>query len=311
MEEIKIFAPATIANISCGFDVLGCCLDAIGDEMVIRKSPKKGIKITKIDGVDLPLETEKNVAGVSGLALLKAYSKSIDFGFEIDIYKKIKPGSGIGSSAASAAGTVFAINELLKHPFDQTQLVEFAREGERLACGAPIADNVAPAIFGGFTLVKETNPLKIIQLPSLKGLYATIIHPQIEIKTADARAILPTQISLEDATKQWANLGSLVHSLHTNDITLFSESLTDYIVEPHRSTLIPDFDKVKKSAMKSGALGCGISGSGPSIFTFSKNEEIANKVASAIAEVYKKNGIPFQVYISKINTNGIKIIHKK
>jgi homoserine kinase len=311
MEEINIFAPATVANISCGFDVLGCCLDAIGDEMIIRKSVNKGIKITKIEGVALPMETENNVAGVAGLALLRAYSEPISFGFEIEIYKNIKPGSGIGSSAASAAGTVFGINELLDRPFDKTQLVAFAQEGELLACGAPIADNVAPALFGGFTLVKETDPLKIIQLPSIKGLYATIIHPQIEIKTADARAILPKEIALEDAIKQWANLGSLVHALHTNDAALFSESLNDYIVEPYRSTLIPDFDKVKKSALQSGALGCGISGSGPSIFTFSKNETIAKNVAVKIAEVYEKNGIPFHVYISKINTNGIKIIHKK
>lgn len=311
MKEIRIFSPATVANVSCGFDVLGCCLDAIGDEMIIRKSANKGIKITKIEGVDLPLETENNVAGIAGLAILKAYSEPIDFGFEIEIYKKIKPGSGIGSSAASAAGTVFAINELLERPFDKTQLVEFAREGERLACGAPIADNVAPAIFGGFTLVKSTDPLKIIELPCLEGLYATIIHPQIEIKTADSRAILPTKISLEDAIKQWANLGSLVHALHTNDYLLFSESLTDYIVEPHRSKLIPDFDKVKQSAINAGALGCGISGSGPSIFTFSKNSQIAKNVSGEISRVYQNNGIPFHVYISKINTQGIKILNIK
>ena len=164
MNDIKIFAPATVANISCGFDVLGCCLDAIGDEMIIRKSSEKGIRITKIIGELLPLETEKNVAGVAALALLDKLNQEIDFGFEIEIYKNIKPGSGIGSSAASAAGTVFAINKLLDEPFSTLELVEFSREGERLACGSPIADNVAPALFGGFTLVKSTDPLKIIEL---------------------------------------------------------------------------------------------------------------------------------------------------
>lgn len=311
MNEIKIFAPATIANISCGFDVLGCCLDTVGDEMVVRKVPNKGIRISKIEGVDLPFESDKNVAGVAALALLNEFKKNLDFGFEIDIYKNIKPGSGIGSSAASAAGTVFAINELLNKPFSKLQLVEFARKGEELACGSPIADNVAPAIFGGFTLVKSTNPLKIIELPSLDDLYTTILHPQIEIKTEDSRAILPKNVALKEAVKQWANVGALVHALHTNDYNLFSESLTDFIVEPHRSKLIYDFDKVKESALKAGALGCGISGSGPSIFTFSKNIQIAESVASSINDIYLKNNIPFKIYISKISTQGIKIINTK
>lgn len=308
MNEIKIFSPATIANISCGFDVLGCCLEAIGDEMIIRKSNTKGIRITKIIGEDLPFETDKNVAGVAALTLLEHLNLKIDFGFEIEIYKNIKPGSGIGSSAASAAGAVFAINELLDRPFTKTELVAFACEGERLACGSPIADNVAPAIFGGFTLVKSTNPLKIIELPTLDGLYTTIIHPQIEIKTADARAVLPTKIDLNAAVKQWANVGSLIHALHTNDYDLFADSLTDYIVEPHRSKLIPDFDLVKQNALEAGALGCGISGSGPSIFTFSKTLQDAENVSDSINDIYSKNNIPFHIYISQINIQGIKII---
>ena len=311
MKEIRIFSPATIANISCGFDVLGCCLDAIGDEMIVRKSSNKGVKITKIVGEELPLDTDKNVAGVAALALLDTFQNDLEFGFEIEIYKKIKPGSGIGSSAASAAGSVFAINELLDRPFSKTELVAFACEGERLACGSPIADNVAPAIFGGFTLVKSTKPLKIIELPTLQGLYATIIHPQIEIKTSDSRAILPKSIGLNDAVKQWANVGSLVHALHTNDYNLFAESLTDHIVEPHRSKLIPDFDNVKINALKAGALGCGISGSGPSIFTFSKDKQTSEYVSNTIRKVYSKNDIPFHIYISKINRDGIKILNKK
>ncbi len=308
MNEIKIFAPATIANISCGFDVLGCCLDSIGDEMVVKKSSEKGVRITKIVGEELPLETEKNVAGVAALALLDKLKTKIDFGFEIEIYKNIKPGSGIGSSAASAAGTVFAINKLLDTPFSKLELVEFSREGEKLACGSPIADNVTPALFGGFTLVKSTDPLKIIELPTLPDLYATIIHPQIEIKTSDSRAVLPTLVSLEDATNQWANLGSLVHALHSRDYELFSESLVDFIVEPHRSKLIPDFNKVKQNSIEAGALGCGISGSGPSMFTFSKGLQTAEYVSNAISEVYKYTKIPYQIYISKINIEGVKII---
>jgi homoserine kinase len=308
MNEIKIFAPATIANISCGFDVLGCCLDAIGDEMIIKKSSEKGIKITKIVGEDLPLENNKNVAGAAALALLSACSNELDHGFEIEIIKNIKPGSGIGSSAASSAGSVFAINELIGKPFSKSRLVEFACEGERLACGSPIADNVAPAIFGGFTLVKSTNPVKIIELPTLTDLYATILHPQIEIKTADSRAVLPINVPLKMAAKQWANVGSLVHALHSNDYQLFADSLTDHIVEPHRSKLIPDYNLVKENVIKAGALGCGISGSGPSIFTFSENSKVADNVLTVMNNIYSKNGVPFHIYISKINTVGIKVL---
>jgi len=315
MNEIKIFAPATIANISCGFDVLGCCLDTIGDEMIIKKSPEKGIKITKIVGMNLPYETNSNVAGVAALALLEQLGSDnkLDYqgGFEIEIYKNIKPGSGIGSSAASAAGAVFAINELLGKPFSKLQLVEFARKGEELACGSPIADNVAPAIFGGFTLVNSTDPLSVLQLPTLDDLYATIIHPQIEIKTSDSRAVLPDKIPLKDGVKQWANVGAFVHALHTKDYDLLSKSLTDHIVEPYRSKLIPEFDKIKETALKEGALGCGISGSGPSIFTFSKGIQTADIISDKLSNIFHNTHIESHHYVSKINTQGIKILSIK
>ena len=308
INEIEIFAPATIANISCGFDVMGCCLDSIGDTMILKKTEKPGILISKIHGEDLPMEPEKNVAGVAIMALLEALEEKPDFGFDIEIDKKIKPGSGIGSSAASAAGAVFAANEILGKPFSNHELIPFAAEGERAACGSPIADNVAPALLGGFSLVKETDPIKIIELPSIKGLYATIIHPQIEIKTSISRDILPENVSLQNAVKQWANVGAFVHALHQNDHALFADSLKDYIVEPHRSKLIPKFDQVIAEAVKAGALGGGISGSGPSIFTFSKDKQTAENVSVAINEVYSKTNIPYNLYNSKINTEGVKIL---
>ncbi|MCA0931616.1 homoserine kinase [Lutimonas saemankumensis] len=311
MKQIEIFSPATIANVSCGFDVLGCCLDSIGDKMVLRKTQEPGVRIGKIIGEQLPLEAEKNVASVAVIQMMKDLEVAPDFGIEIDIYKNIKPGSGVGSSAASAAGAVFAANELLGNPFSSHQLIPYAAEGERAACGAPIADNVAPALLGGFTLVKSDDPIKVLELPSIEGLYATIIHPQIEIKTSVSRDILPQTVKLKSAIKQWANVGALIHSLHTNDPHLFAESLNDYIVEPHRSKLIPEFDNVIKHAVKAGALGGGISGSGPSIFTFSKNKQVAHKVSLAIDEVYKKTKIPFQIYTSKINVEGVKIVKKQ
>lgn len=305
-QQIRIFSPATVANVSCGFDVLGFCLDTIGDEMLVRTTPKKGIHITKIVGFDLPFEAHKNVAGVSASALIE--SLNLDFGFEIEIYKNIKPGSGIGSSAASAAGSVFAINELLGRPFNKTQLTKFAMKGEAIASQAEHADNLAPAIFGGFTLVQSLNPLEILEIPTPDNLFATIIHPQIEIKTADARAMLPKYIPMENAITQWANLGSLVHAMHTSDYELLKRSLQDAVVEPFRSQLIPHYNDVKNAALNAGALGSGISGSGPSIFVLSEGLETAKKVETAIRKVYEATTIDYETYVSRINVEGMKVL---
>ena len=306
MNEIKIFSPATVANVACGFDVLGFCLDLKGDEMLIRKTNKKGIKITHIEGYNLPFEVEKNVAGVSALAMYEHARP--DCGFEIEIKKQIKPGSGIGSSAASAVGSVFGMNELLGKPYNKTQLTYFAMKGEALASNSEHADNLAPAIFGGFTLVKSTLPLDILQIPTPTELYATLIHPQIEIKTSDAREILPKEVLLKDAIAQWANVGSLIHALHTSDYKLIHRSLQDIIVEPYRKQLIPHFDDVKYTAIEAGALGCAISGSGPSIFALSKGKEDAEKVEKAMQSVYSKTNIEYDTFVSGINTKGIKIL---
>src|SRR6478672_11334593 len=246
MNEVKIFCPATIANLNCGFDVMGLCLENIGDEMIIRKSPKKGIRITKITGADLPLEAEKNVAGVAALALRQKVD--IDFGFEMEIHKKIKTGSGIGSSSASAAGAVFGINELLGKPFTKHELVDFAMKGEVIASGSEHADNVAPCLLGGFTLVRGYNPLEVIRIDSPGELYAVVLHPHIEVKTSDSRAVLHPMISLKSAITQWGNVGGLVAGLYTNDYGLIGRSLQDVIAEPLRKSLIPNFDLVKNAA---------------------------------------------------------------
>ena len=306
MNEIKIFCPATIANLSCGFDVLGLCLETAGDEMIIRKSDVKGIRITKIVGADLPLETEKNVAGVSALAMLEAIET--EFGFEIEIYKHIKAGSGIGSSAASSAGAVFGINELLGRPFTRKELVQFAMQGEKLASGNAHADNVAPALLGGFTLVRSSNPLDIIKIESPSELYATVVHPQIELKTSDARSVLKQTVSLKSAIMQWGNVGGLIAGLYTKDYDLIGRSLHDEIVEPLRSVLIPGFDLIKKTALENGALGSGISGSGPSIFALSKGKETAEKIANAMSAVYDEMNLPYEIHVSEVNDEGMKII---
>lgn len=306
MNEIKIFSPATVSNVACGFDVLGFCLNSIGDEMIVRKTKEKGIRISKIEGFDLPMDAKSNVAGVAALAMVEQAKP--DCGFEIEIYKKIKPGSGIGSSSASASGVVFAINELLGKPYNKSELTQFAMKGEAIASGSEHADNIAPGIFGGFTLVKSLKPLEVLQIPSPKHLYATIIHPQIEIKTSTARAILPKDIPLKDAIIQWANMGSLIHALHTNDYGLIQRSLVDIIIEPYRAQLIPHYQDVKKEALKAGALGASISGSGPSIFMLSEGLETAKKVEQAIRSVFSKTDIAFETYVSSINVEGIKIL---
>ena len=310
MNEIKIFCPATIANLNCGFDVLGLCLEGIGDEMIIRKSTEKGIKITKITGADLPFETEKNVAGVAALAICKEAINRVSFehGFEIEIHKKIKAGSGIGSSSASAAGAVFGINELLGKPFTKHELVDFAMKGEAVASGCEHADNVAPCLLGGFTLVRGYNPLDVIRIESPSEIFAVVLHPHIEVKTSDSRAVLQPMIPMKDAITQWGNLGGFVAGLYTNDYNLIGRSLNDIIVEPARKHLIPNFDEVKNAALQYGALGSGISGAGPSIFALCKGQEIAEKVAFAMSESYLNTGITFDMHISKINPEGVKQI---
>lgn len=311
MTEIKLFCPATIANLSCGFDVLGLCLDNAGDEMIVRKVAQKGIRITKITGADLPLETEKNVSGVAAVAMLEAYERDfehITVGFEIEIYKHIKAGSGIGSSAASSAGAVFGINELLGKPYSRKDLVQFAMQGEKLASGNAHADNVAPALLGGFTLVRSYSPLDIIRIDSPEELFATVVHPQIELKTSDARSVLKQTVSLKSAIMQWGNVGGLIAGLYTKDYDLIGRSLHDEIVEPLRSVLIPGFDLIKQTALENGALGSGISGSGPSIFALSRGKETADKIAKVMSEVYENMNLPYEIHVSKINPDGVRIL---
>ena len=306
MNEVKVFCPATIANLNCGFDILGVCLDGIGDEMIIRKTSNKEIKITKITGADLPFETEKNVAGVAALALVNELET--DYGFEIEIHKKIKAGSGIGSSSASAAGAVFGINELLGNPYTKNQLVHFAMKGEALASGSEHADNVGPCLLGGFTLIRGYNPLDIVKIDSPDNLFAVVLHPHIEIKTADARAVLSPAITLKNAIIQTGNLGGLIAGLYTKNYDLIGRSLQDVLIEPLRKHLIPNFTEIKNTAIQNGALGAGISGAGPSIFALCNGHNNAQMVATAMRNNFEKTKINFDMYISKINPNGTTIV---
>ncbi len=305
MQEVRVQAPATVANVVCGFDCLGFALSEPFDEMIVRRTDAPGIRIINRDDFGVPTEPERNVAGVAAAAMLQ--SSGADFGLEIEITKHIKPGSGIGSSAASSAGAVVATNRLLGDRFSKTELVGFAMEGEHLASGSRHADNVAPCIFGGFTLVRSTDPLDVVTL-EFPPLWATIIHPQIEIKTAEARAILPKDVPLKTATRQWGNVGSLVAGLAKGDYALIARSMEDFIVEPVRKLLIPKFDEVKAASLDAGALGGGISGSGPSIFMLSEDPTTAGRVEIAMSDVYSRTDIEFNMYISEITSSGARSI---
>ena len=304
MDTVRVHAPATVSNVVCGFDCLGFALSEPFDEITVRKIDQPVIRIAHTDDFGLPSEPEQNVAGVALRAMLDAISA--DFGLEVEITKNIKPGSGIGSSSASSCGAVVAANHLLGGRFSKLELAEFAMEGEKLASGSRHADNVAPCIFGGFTIVRSADPLDIVSI-EFPQLYATVIHPQIEIKTADARAILPKQIPLVDAVKQWSNLASLVASLTNGDFDLLARSMEDLIVEPVRKKLIPKFDEVKEASIASGAIGGGISGSGPSMFMLSKSLAKANSVAESIRAVYVETDIDFNIYVSPISRSGVAI----
>lgn len=306
MKSIALFAPATVANVCCGFDLLGFALEGVGDLMYFSPNSLGKLRITRVSGQNLPLEPEKNVAGVAALALLEALQ--CKEGFDIEIDKKIKPGSGIGSSAASAAGAVAGINALLGHPFSAEELVAFAMKGEALAGGTEHADNVAPCLLGGFTLVQNYQPLKVLSLPSPPDLYAVVLHPQIEIKTSDARSLLKKQVQLKDAVRQSGFLGGFVSGLYTQDYELLSLSLCDILVEPSRSLLIPDYDNLKEIALAHNALGFGISGSGPSVFALCKDRKTAEKVAQKLQHQFQKSQIPFDLHVTGINAEGIKFL---
>ena len=308
MKEIRVFSPATVANVNCGFDVLGFALDGLGDEMVIRKVPEKGIKITEITGAELPFETKENVVGVAGLAMVEALD--LDYGFEVEIHKKIRLGSGVGSSAASASGIVFGINQFLDEPLSNLELTEFGMKGEAVASGNEHADNVAPCLYGGFTLITGYEPLKIVSVPVPEELYVTIIHPHITIKTKEAREILPKEVSLKNAIEQTGNLAGLIAGLYTKDYDLIASSATDVLVEPYRKNLIPDFDFYRETALKNGGIAFGISGSGPSMFTLSKGLQNAGAVEFALKKALKEKNMRSDSYVSPVSKHGNRILEK-
>jgi homoserine kinase len=304
--RIKVHSPGTVANLVCGFDILGLALSEPYDimELTLLEEPK--VVIRNKDNFNLPTEPEKNVAGVVLLSVMERMNNTI--GFEVEIEKHIKPGSGIGSSAASAAGAAVAANYLLGNIFTSDEVVQFAMNGEKLASGVKHADNIAPCILGGVSLIRSIHPLDIISIPA-PDMFVTVVHPQIEVRTSDARQILRQQVLLKDAIRQWGNIAGLVTGFMKNDYALIGRSLEDVIIEPVRSILIPGFHEVKEKCLQAGALGGGISGSGPSIFMLSKEEATAREVEAVMKEVYDKIGIEYNTYVTTINKKGVEVIN--
>ncbi len=305
MKKIKITAPATVANLVCGFDILGMALNDPKDEMQLTLLDEPVINIKHTDDYGLSEIPEQNVAGVALHALIEAYPKPI--GFDVRIHKTIMPGSGLGSSAASSAGAVVAANKLLDGYFTNEQLVQFAMNGEKLASGVKHADNISPCIYGGVTLIRSIHPLDIIPLHS-PPIFVTVVHPQIEVKTSDSRQIIRKEVALKDAIKQWGNIAGLVTGFLKEDYDLIGRSLEDVIIEPVRSILIPGFADIKKQCKEAGAMGGGISGSGPSVFMFNKDEKTANEIKNIMENVYTKLGVDFRCYVTTVNKQGVQIM---
>ncbi len=306
MDTIKVFSPGSVTNLSCGYDILGFCLDKVGDTIIVKKIPEQGLRISSIDKYDLPLSIDENVAGIAAKAMISEVK--ISHGLDIKIEKGIKPGSGIGSSAASSAGTVFAINKIIGSPFSNRELIRFAMEGEKYVSGSYHADNVSPILLGGITLVRSVKDLDIIKLPNPKDLIATIIRPEIEIKTSDSRKVVKSKVTIDKMVRQSANLAAFISSLYTEDYNLMSNSIVDEIIEPDRALLIPEYYNIKQISLKAGAIACGISGSGPAIFSLSKSDKVANDILDKMSSHFDNVNINYNGFVSKINSEGVKVI---
>ncbi len=304
-KEITIKSPATVANLVCGFDVLGLCLTSPCDIMRVQLLDRREVIVRTTDGFPLPSDPAQNTAGAPLLEMINTLEEEL--GFDVLITKQIKPGSGIGSSAASAAGAVVAANKLIGNRFSREDLVRFAMFGEKVASGVKHADNIAPCIYGGVTLIRSIFPLDIVEIPT-PPLFVTVIHPQIEVRTSDARQILRKEVPLKDAIRQWGNIAGLVTGLMKGDYDLIGRSLEDVIIEPVRSILIPGFDEIKSRCREAGAIGGGISGSGPSVFMLSRDESTAKQVESEMQEIYNRIGLNYHTYVTTINTQGVTCV---
>ncbi len=307
MDSITLRAPATIANLSCGFDVLGLCIKNPFDEIKITKNNDCNVVISIQDSPfsDIPDNPNQNTGGIPAQLIIDHYN--LDFGFNIDIKKGIPLCGGLGSSAATAAGVVYGINEILDKKLSFSNMIKYALEGEKLSSDSPHADNIGPCIAGGLVLIRDTKSLDLINIP-IDNYYFAIIHPDILIDTKSARKILPNKIDLDSAIKQWGNVASLTYGFSSKNIDLIKKSMKDYIIEPVRSKLIPAYDNIKNTALDNGAIGCSISGSGPSVFALCEDRKKAEKILISMEKVLSDNSIKYHSYVTSVNNQGIEIL---
>lgn len=307
MKKIKVFAPASVANMGCGFDVMGMAMDATGDIMTVEINEGLGLEIENKSGIDLPTEVEKNVLTPAVMAFMAEYGKPLKI--KVTIEQKVKPGSGIGSSASSSAAAVYALNELLGRPFSKEKLVEFAMEGEKLISGGVAhADNVAPALLGGVVLIRGYKPLDMVKLPVPDKFFCTVVHPDIMVSTKMARSVMPKEISVRDAVHQWGNVGGLVAGLALGDVELIGRSMVDVVAEPCRKGFIPGFEILRDKLQKAGCLAVNISGSGPSVFALSASKEVARKATEIMHHHFAFLDIASDTYISNASCEGARTI---
>lgn len=311
LDEVRVFAPATVANMICGYDILGFAVDAPGDEVYMKRVAEPGVRISKITGDDgrLSYDTDKNTVSACVLSLLAHLDLDKEFGVSIELHKHMPIGSGLGSSAASTVAGLFAINTLLGNPLSKHELLPFCVEGERLACGHGHADNVAPALFGGITLIRGTETLDVIKLPVPKDLHVAVIFPKVDVPTRDARQLIKEKVALKDAVTQWGNIAGLVAGLYESDYALIARSMNDVLIEPTRAILIPEFYAMKEIALSLGALNFGISGSGPSVVAVCNDPEVAKSIAIAIEAHLTAADIESFQYVSAVNIEGPKVLN--
>ena len=306
MKTVRVFAPASIANMGCGFDIIGFTLDEVGDVLEMSLSDGDGITIENQTDVPLPEDIEKNVI----TPVIRKFLDIMDRKAQVDVkvLRKIYPGSGIGSSAASSAAAAYGMNALYGYPLSDEELVECAMEGENLASGGYHADNAAPAVMGGIVLIRGYEPLDLIKIPVPGNFYCAVIHPNIVVTTKQAREILPKEVPLHNAISQWGNVGGLVAGLYSGDIPLVGRAMKDIIAEPYRKQFIPGFDELRERALDAGALAMNIAGSGPSVFALTDRFGVAARVGKIMKEHFGSRGIDYEVYVVKVSNNGAKIL---
>ena len=304
--EVKVYAPGTVSNVGPGFDLLGFALETPGDELIIRRNGSRSLRLVNETGYDLPLDPQENVAAIAAGELLKELGE--EKGFDMIFTRKIAPGSGVGSSAASCVAAVVGINEILGSPFPTEALVPYALEGETIASGATHADNIAPALLGGITLIRGYDPLDIKHIPYPSDLWCAVVHPALEIRTLESRKRIPQEVPLKTALQQCGNLAGLVAGLVTSDYSLISRSVCDVFAEPYRIGEVPAYSALKEAALKAGSVGTGLSGSGPSVFSLCRGEEMAKTVGQAMKKHFTDRNTEARIYVSRISQAGCRIM---